>query len=45
MDLRRYLSRIVELWSKAKKLTPALVKALCAHTEDQSHLEVTYISL
>lgn len=40
MDLRLYLSRTTELWSKAKKLTPALVKDLCSHTEDKSHLEV-----
>ena len=44
MDLRRYLSRVMEHWSKAKKLTPALVKALCSHTEDKDHLQVRQMS-
>ena len=44
MDLRRYLSRVMEHWSKAKKLTPVLVKALCSHTEDKDHLQVRQMS-
>ena len=45
MDLRRYLSRVMEHWSKAKKLTPTLVKALCSHTEDEDHLQVRQYKL
>ena len=40
LDLRRHLKRAVEFWSRQGKLTPALVKAVCSHTESKDHLQV-----
>ena len=40
LDLRRHLKRAIEFWSRQGKLTPALVKAVCSHTESKDHLQV-----
>ena len=40
LDLRRHLKRAIEFWSRQGKLTPALVKAVCSHTESKEHLQV-----
>ena len=45
LDLRRHLKRAVEFWSRQGKLTPALVKAVCSHTESKDHLQVKCLSL
>ena len=43
LDLRRHLKRAIEFWSRQGKLTPALVKAVCSHTESKDHLQVKYL--
>ena len=40
LDLRRYLKRAMEFWSRQGKLTSALVEAVCSHTTSKEHLQV-----
>ena len=40
-DLRRYLHRALEVWSKQGKLTQPLVKTVCSHTANQQHEKVS----
>lgn len=40
LELQRHLRRAMGQWSRAGRLTPALTKAVCSHTEDREHLKV-----
>ena len=43
LDLQRHLRRAIGQWSRAGKLTPALIKAVCSHTQEEQHLKVWYV--
>ena len=40
-DLRRYLHRALEVWSKQGKLTQPLVRIVCSHTANKQHEKVS----
>ena len=40
-DLRRYLHRALEVWSKQSKLTQPLVRTICSHTANKQHEKVS----
>ena len=40
LELQRHLRRAMGQWSRAGRLTAALTKAVCSHTEDREHLKV-----
>ena len=40
-DLRHYLHRALEVWSKQGKLTQPLVRTVCSHTANKQHEKVS----
>ena len=40
-DLRCYLQRALEVWSKQGKLTQPLVRTVCSHTANKQHEKVS----
>ncbi|KAL5479917.1 hypothetical protein EMCRGX_G023519 [Ephydatia muelleri] len=45
LELRRYLRKALEYWSKEQKLTPAFIEAICSEVNDPEHGKAAWILL